>query len=264
MKSYNTFSCQLGILAGLFLLHQTGVAAADDWGGIKGRIVWGGDGEPKLNPITVDKDQDHCLSKGPIPNQDWVVNKENKGIRWTYVWLAPEPDPADPKKKLPIHPSLKAIKEKEVVLDQPCCMFEPHALAIREGQILIAKNSAPIAHNIRWTGGLKNAGGNLIIPAKGEHVIKDLRADRIPVTVACDIHKWMKAWVRVFDHPYFAVTDENGNFEIKNAPAGPCRLIVWHESVGWRGGKEGRNGERITIKAGETSDMGKLDLKPSE
>jgi hypothetical protein len=70
----------------------------------------------------------------------------------------------------------------------------------------------------------------------------------------------MKAWVRVFDHPYFAITDGDGKFEIKNAPAGDFRLVIWHEGVGWV--KGGKTGTPITIKAGGDTDLGKVEMTP--
>jgi hypothetical protein len=70
----------------------------------------------------------------------------------------------------------------------------------------------------------------------------------------------MSARLAVYDHPYFAITDADGKFEIKNAPAGNYRLKVYHESVGWRGGAAGANGEKITIKPG-ANDLGALKLK---
>src|SRR4029077_12719740 len=172
-----------------------------------------------------------------ILSEDWVVNKENKGVRWTFVWLAPEPGGAA---KLPIHPTLKDIQNKEVEIDQPHCAFVPHCLAMRQGQVLVVKNSSAIALNVNWAGHpLKNLGGNQIIPAQGSLRLEGLKADRLPLTIKCNIHQWMKARLGVFDHPYFAVTDENGNFEIKLAPAGTYRLKVYHDAGGWRGGTEG-------------------------
>jgi hypothetical protein len=246
----------------LLLLFPNSAPAADGWGTIKGQIVWDGGAIPEPKTIDVNKDQEHCLGKGPIKSEDWVINKENKGVRWTFVWLAQEPSNKTP---LPIHPTLKDIPNKEVEMDQPLCAFVPHCLAMREGQVLVAKNSAPIAHNVNWTGNpTKNPGGNNIIPAGGSFKIEGLKADKYPLIIACNIHPWMKARVGVFDHPYFAVTDENGNFEIKLAPAGEYRLKVYLDAIGWRGGAKGRDGEKITIKAGETTDVGKLGIKPSE
>lgn len=230
------------------------------WSTIKGQVVFAAGEIPKAQALVVNKDMVHCLAKGPILSEDWVINPKNRGVRWTFLWLAPEPPVQG--KSLPIHPQLKNVKDKEVFLDQPCCAFIPHCLAIREGQDLIVKNSAPVPHNINWAGNpLKNPGGNVIIPAGQTHTIAGLKADRLPLQMSCNIHPWMKGRLAVFDHPYFAVTDENGNFAIPLAPAGEYRLKVYHESVGWRGGAAGRDGEKITIKPNGVTNLGKIELK---
>lgn len=260
-----------GLAAGLLLTATTSRAAGDQkWGTIKGQVVLDGD-VPLPEKIDVNKDQDHCLSKGPLYSEKWVVNPKNKGVRWAFVYLVPAPDPNDPAKKqdLPVNSALKAVPNDPVVMDQPCCRFEPHAVALRQGQTLTFKNSAPIAHNVHWTGGVKNPGNNVIVPPGGKIEVTDLVAYRLPVTVKCDIHGWMQAWVHVFDNPYYAVTDENGNFEIKDAPAGTYNLVVWHEATGWRdvktveaGGKKVRVlGTPVAIKPDTTTDLGKFDLK---
>src|SRR5205807_4024214 len=110
------------------------------------------------------------------------------------------------KDKLPVNPALKDLKKKPVVIDQPRCMFEPHALTMQEGQMLIVKNSASIAHNVRWTS-FKNPGGNIQLPAGDKKEITDLVAENLPLQVQCNIHPWMSGWVGIFKHPYFAVTD---------------------------------------------------------
>lgn len=258
MKVFAIGSFALIALAGYFANAR---AADDDWGNIKGRIVWDGDDIPVRKPIAdIDKSTDkaHCHAKGKILDEKWVVNPKNKGLRWTFVWLA---DAKNPKAALPIHPDLKEIKVKEVFMDQPMCMFVPHALGMREGQVLVAKNSAPIAHNYKWTGSvLKGIQGNVLLPPNGTLPIKGLVADRLPVQIQCSIHPWMNGWVRVFNHPYFAVTDENGAFEIPKAPAGDYRLVIWHEE-GFSGGAMGRTGQPIAIKAGGVTDLGSIKYK---
>ena len=229
------------------------------WSDVKGHIVWGDKNIPVQKPILAIKDnQDkgHCLQKGDILDELWVVNPKNKGLKWTFVWLAKKD-----KSALPIHPDLKKIKEKQVIMDQPRCMFVPHALGMRQGQILLAKNSSAIPHNFKWTDGNGGGGNVLLAPFKGAFAIKNLEADEFPVTVNCNIHGWMKAWVRVFDHPYFAVTDENGAFAIPKAPAGDYQLMIWHGSGGWSGGAAGRNGRPITIKGGAVTDLGNVEYK---
>jgi len=259
---YYCAAAVLSVVAGVVLvLTGPAVSADNDWATLKGQVVFGGDTVPEAKLLEVTKDQEHCLSKGKIASQEWVINPKNKGMQWVFVWLAP----AEAGKEIPIHPNLKAIKQPNVMIDQPCCKFEPHCLGMREGQVLIAKNSAPITHNFQYLGNpTKNPGGNPAIAPKEQIEIKDLKADeKFPIRVSCTIHGWMNAYVRIFNHPYFAVTDENGHFEIKDAPAGDYRLKVWHEGSGWRGGAKGRDGEPITIKGGQVNDLGKLDIKPS-
>ena len=254
---------RLLVLAGIcgFVWVPSLARAQNAWGDVHGRVVLNGtDPVPKRNELKVDKDQEHCLSKGPIHSEERIVNEANRGVRWAFVWLAPLEKSGPP---LAIHPSLKDIKDKQVVLDQPCCAFTPHAIAIREGQDVVAKNSSPIVHNTHWTGHpLKNPGGNKSIGPGQSLSIEGLKADKYPVKVACDIHPWMNAWIRVFDHPYFALTDENGKFEFKLAPAGKYRLVVWHEAVGWVPPRVGSGEPGIPITITEKGvDVGNIGMK---
>jgi hypothetical protein len=245
-------------IAGLVLLQPDPAARAADpagWGTLKGQVVYGGD-PPEPQKLDVNKDQNHCLSKGPILSEEWVVNKNNKGVRWVFVALAP----AKRGDKLPVHPDLVAIKDKTVAIDQPCCHFIPHCVALREGQDLEAKNSSPIAHNVNWAGHpLAGPSGNQLVPAKQSILIQGLKAYHIPVKVACNIHPWMSGYVRVYDHPYFAVTDEDGKFELKKVPVGEFRLQTWQEKIGY--GPGGRDGNPVTIKAGADTDVGKITIQ---
>lgn len=253
-----------GLLIGLAWLPADALAQDGAWATVKGRIIWGGDKVPAPQEVTIPNDHADkkvCTKDGKVYDEKWVVNPKNKGLRYTFVWLAP----ADPKKPtpLPIHPDLKTPKSKEVVLDQPLCMFVPHALGMREGQTLLVKNSAPFAHNFKWTGNPNNAnaGNNILMPADSDRKIEGLVADRLPVRIECNIHPWMGGWLRVFNHPYFAITDADGKFEMPNAPAGNYRLVVWHGSGGWLGGAKGKDGQPINIKATGT-DVGDLAYPP--
>jgi hypothetical protein len=229
-----------------------------EWGTVKGHVVFAGDDIPK--PVTIDTSKEpKCKTKdgGPITSEEWVVNPKNKGVQWAIVWLVPEGS-----EKLRIHPDLAKPAKKEVEIDQPCCMFQPHSVALQKGQVLVAKNSSQIAHNVDWKG-IRQTGGNTLVPPGGKLVIDQIKVSDFPITINCGIHPWMKANARMFDHPYFAVTDADGGFEIKNAPAGKCRIVVWHEAVGYSTGS-GKKGEPIDIKAGGTTDLGTLELKPKK
>ena len=173
------------------------------------------------------------------------------------VWLL---DPG--RKDLPIHPDYpdaEQVKETRVVIDQPCCMFEPHLVGIREGQILVCKNSSDIVHNYRLASIGKNPNVNILIPAGKEAEVEPWFAERSPSVASCTIHPWMKMAVRCFKHPYFAVTDADGMFTLSRAPAGKYRLVLWHEEGYVQGGKDGIE---VDIPAGGKVDVGAISFKP--
>jgi zona occludens toxin (predicted ATPase) len=88
-----------------------------------------------------------------------------------------------------------------------------------------------------------------------------LAAEAAPIPFKCTAHPWMGGYVRVFDHPYHAVTAAGGTFEIKDAPAGQYRVVYWHEKVGFKGGKDGRLGEPVAVAAGPGGAA--AELKPT-
>src|SRR5262249_36672701 len=98
MKRWIYLVAALGVAAGSRLSWDQQAAGADGaagWGTIKGQIVWGGDAIPQRKPIaTVQANQDkaHCLEKGALLDEEWVVDPATKGIKWTFVWLDLSPD----------------------------------------------------------------------------------------------------------------------------------------------------------------------------
>lgn len=235
--------------------------AQDSWVTLKGRVVFDGPA-PASRPINVSTDQGHCLEKGGLIDETWVVNASG-GVKNVFLWLASD-EKTGSGRALKVHPTLVNPATASVEVDQPRCAFVPRVLAIREGQALVVKNSSPVVHNVRWESGnaVRNKSGNDTIASGKQVIIPDLKQDRLPISIACSIHPWMKAWVRVFDSPYYAVTGDDGAFEIKLAPSGKCRLFVWHEGCGWKGGAAGRYGEEITLGPGPTQDLGNLKIKP--
>ena len=233
--------------------------AQDKWATIKGQVVFPKDKElPKRGPLNVTQDKDHCESKGKILDESILVNEKNKGIKNVVVFL--RPDDADLKVEFPkdkIHPDDAKRKPGEVVIDQPCCMFVNRISVARVGDKLVVKNSSPVAHNYRWDSS-NNGEYNVTVAKMEKWELKDrLVKENSPIGYSCTIHPWMKGYVRVFDHPYYAITDDDGKFEIKNAPVGKYRIVYWHENPGARGGAKGRAGEPIEI-TGPT-----LEMKPT-
>jgi len=121
------------------------------------------------------------------------------------------------------------------------------------GQTVTVKSSDPTNHNVNFQ--LRNLNQNpLIAPGTTKDITPD-SAEKLPGPVSCSIHPWMMAYWLVLDHPYSAVTDENGNFEIKNAPAGTQKVVVWQEAAGY---VTPASGESVNIKPNDTTT---LDLK---
>jgi hypothetical protein len=93
----------------------------------------------------------------------------------------------------------------------------------------------------------ENRQSNVLLPPGGSHTTSPLVPARHGDRLADNIHPWVRGFVWVFDHPYFAVTDDRGDFTIPDAPVGTWRLVVWHEKAGYLTRARGRRGERIII-----------------
>lgn len=153
--------------------------APGGWGSITGQLVYDGD-VPAPVPLNLGdhKDAPACRAAATTANvelvkEDWVVSKENKGIRWAVVFLTP--DPPAKGARLPVHPDLEKVPDQNVVIDQPCCRFEPHVLAFRQGQTLTVKNSANMAHALKWSA-IGQAGDSVTIPANSSGDLKGIKA----------------------------------------------------------------------------------------
>src|SRR5262245_9362602 len=220
-----TAACACAALVGLASLHSAAQAQGGKTATLKGKVAYKGNPPALPNLVAkfqaVPKDAPHC-SKGDTEDPTWVVDKATMGVANAVIFLkfasAPKYDFKDT--------GLPA----EVVIDQPFCAFKPHVSIVDvKDQKLIVKNSAPMLHNTRIAGNpIKN-------PAKNENVqpnqqkVFAIKSDAVPLKVNCDVHKWMEGYVWAFDHPFAAVTKEDGTFEIKGIPPGAVTVVVWHE-----------------------------------
>jgi len=118
------------------------------------------------------------------------------------------------------------------VLDQVNCQYVPHVVGVRTGQVLRVTSSDPTLHNVH-TLSVDNPAVNFGMTGAGQH--RDLTFDMPErFAVKCDVHPWMRAYVYVFDHPYFAATDGHGRYEIKGLPPGEHTLVFSHPFLGDR------------------------------
>lgn len=228
------------------------LTAATD-GVVKGRVVIDGDA-PKVELIKAMQDHNDkkiCLAPDATEEekiaQNWILAGDKKGVANVVIKL--------------VAPAGKKFKDvppasKEVVMDQPHCAFVPHVAAVVPGQVVVMKNSAPVPHNTKTsvdpTSGNENK--STTIPPGGS-VTFEFNPQKAPIEIACDFHPWMTGKIYANDSAYIAVTDKDGNFEIKNVPTGVELVVVgMHESGEVDGGKEG---QKKTFVAGNNT----LDLK---
>ena len=118
-----------------------------------------------------------------------------------------------------------------VEFDQGGCQYAPHVFGLRVGQTLKILNPDGTLHNVHAFSKV-NAEFNEAMPQFRTELEKVFdKAEPTPFAIKCDVHPWMNAWAAVFDHPYFAVTGEDGSFTIGGLPAGTYELEIWHERL---------------------------------
>jgi len=118
-----------------------------------------------------------------------------------------------------------------VELDQVGCMYTPHVIAVQTNQQINIKNGDPTTHNIHPTPAV-NREWNESQPQGAADLQKSFAREEIAIPVKCNVHPWMKSYIAVIGHPYFAVSKPDGTFEIKNLPPGSYTLEAWHEKFG--------------------------------
>ena len=135
----------------------------------------------------------------------------------------------------------------KVTIDQQNCRYHPHVFGMRVGQTLVIKNSDDTLHNIHAMP-KTNTEFNEGEPIKGMTRDKVFTAKEVMVPFKCDVHGWMNAYVGVLDHPYYAVTDKDGKFELKSLPPGTYTIEAWHEKLG-------AQEQKVTLGQKESKDV---------
>jgi plastocyanin len=133
------------------------------------------------------------------------------------------------------------------VIDQKDCRYHPHVFGMRVGQPLEIVNSDPTLHNIHALP-KANTEFNTGQPIQGMKTNHTFDKPEIMIPFKCDVHGWMNAYAAVLDHPYFAVTDKDGKFELKTLPPGTYTIEAWHEKLGTQE-------QKVTIAEKESKDI---------
>ena len=176
------------------------------------------------------------LAAGEERRTEYVVLGDGNTLQNVFVYI---------KDGLP--PRMYPVPAEPVVLDQQKCRYVPRVLGIQVGQQLTIKNSDPLLHNVRSEGAI-NQPFDVGTPVQGVEVKRTFVTREVMVPFKCNVHAWMQAWVGVLEHPYFAVTDANGRFNIPNLPPGTYTVEIWHESLGTQT-------QRATIAPKAASDL---------
>lgn len=166
----------------------------------------------------VQKDNDWCGTKKKSPRL--VVGKE-KGVGNAVISL--EGISAG-----------KKFAEGKYVLDQRKCEYVPHVMLLPIGAPLVIVNSDAVLHNVHTYGTQGRTVFNIAQPIKGVRFPVNPSKFSVPGAyhATCDAgHPWMSAYIIVTDHPYYAISDVNGKFELSDVPPGMYRIRMWHEGV---------------------------------
>ena len=184
---------------------------------IKGTVTFEG-AAPKRLPLDTSGDPKCAAHQTePLLKEDVIVSADGKlknvivyvkkgAEKWTFT------APAEPR-----------------IIDQKGCQYHPHVFGIMVNQTLLITNSDDLAHNIHAVPTI-NQEFNESQPRKDLKTEKKFSEPEMPVKIQCDVHKWMGAFVGVFSHPFYAVSADDGSFEIKGLPPGQYEIEAWQES----------------------------------
>ena len=117
------------------------------------------------------------------------------------------------------------------VLEQRGCLYLPRVLGIRVGQTLAVRNADPVSHNVHPKP-RNNRDWNQQQAPQAPDLLRRFARPEVMIPVRCDVHGWMKAYIGVVDHPFFAVTSTTGGFALPGLPPGEYTIAVWHEVLG--------------------------------
>lgn len=200
---------------------------------ITGKINFTGK-KPVLMPIRMDAVPACSRQHGTPPRSEEVVINDNGTLSNVFVWV---------KAGLPSYQW--PIPATPVKLDQHTCIYKPRVIGVMANQDIEIHNSDPTNHNIHPIPQLNREWNESQAPGS-EPKLKQFPREEVMIPVKCNVHPWMRAYVGVVSHPFFAVTGEDGSFTISGLPPGEYTVEAWHEKYGTQEAK-------ITVGPKETA-----------
>ena len=185
---------------------------------ISGTVSYEGD-VPSLRPIAMEADKDcAAMHSEPVANEMLVLGDGN-----TLANIMVRVKSGLPSGSWP-------TPSEAAVMDQKGCKYVPHVFAVMANQPIKILNSDGIMHNVH---ALPKVNREFNKPMPGAVTETSTTFDKAEdiFEMKCDVHPWMRSYVAVYDHPYFAVTQENGQFSITGLPAGTYQIEAWHERL---------------------------------
>jgi plastocyanin len=184
---------------------------------ITGKVTFTG-APPARRPVSMDATPACARQHDKAPLSEEVVVNANGTLRNVFVHV---------KSGLPSGVKWPAPGQP-VTIDQAGCVYKPHVVGVMVDQDVEFLNSDPTNHNIHPLPRI-NREWNESQPPKGEPKLKSFPKPEIGIPVKCNIHPWMRVYINVVEHPFHAVTGDDGSFTLKGLPPGEYTIEAWHE-----------------------------------
>lgn len=201
------------------------VDSVTNGGSIEGQIILNGKPVPP-RPILVSQDASVCGARRLV----YPVKLDGSGIEDAVVWIDD------------IHRG-KAYDFAPAVLNQQKCTYDPHIVLMQPGDLKVTTDD-PVPHNIHSYSEANRTYNESMNSLNREMSLHFARPERI--SLKCDLHGWMQAYVVVAANPYYTLTKNAGAFQLRDVPAGTYQLKVWQETLG-------ESSQTVTVQAGQTT-----------
>jgi plastocyanin len=188
---------------------------AEGTGSLEGRVLWLGP-RPALAPLSTSASVQGVCGR-EVADNAFLVNAAGE-VAEVVVWVEGRAEPS-------VGPS------SEVLLDQRGCVYQPAVLAARVGGTVRLRNSDPLTHTVHAVSQGRSL-FNVAMPLERMELVRPLPLEPTVVDIRCDVHPWMRATVRTFEHSHFTTTAVDGRFRLVGLDPGELEVHAWHPRLG--------------------------------